>query len=284
MTIVVATDLSFRSGPAIARALQLARDHKEKLVVLHVIDAGVPESLRDEARSFAEAEIGREIEALSPGAAVRCDVRTVTGKPREEVARVAQETGASLIVLGRHDASRDGLFGFTDSTAGHVARKSPVPALIVVNRPEGPYRRVLVGVDFSVYGKSAIRHALRWNPDAGIVLAHAYQIPFKLRLGTPDYVAGMTDIADREMKTFVDAEMTELVARVGDAAIRDRIVTRLVEGMPGEVLRAEQASLTADLLVIGTHGSAGLGRVLWGSVARELVDDPPCDVLIVHGL
>jgi nucleotide-binding universal stress UspA family protein len=37
----------------------------------------------------------------------------------------------------------------------------------------------------------------------------------------------------------------------------------------------------ADLVVMGTHGRTGLGRVLMGSVAEQVVRKAPCPVLTV---
>jgi nucleotide-binding universal stress UspA family protein len=45
---------------------------------------------------------------------------------------------------------------------------------------------------------------------------------------------------------------------------------------------AEYAAQTeADLVLAGTHGRTGLLRVLIGSVASALVNEVPCDVMIV---
>jgi nucleotide-binding universal stress UspA family protein len=56
---------------------------------------------------------------------------------------------------------------------------------------------------------------------------------------------------------------------------------RVAEGdVPEEVVRL--ARLTrADLVVMGTHGRSGLGRLLLGSVAEEVLRTAPCPVLTV---
>jgi nucleotide-binding universal stress UspA family protein len=48
-----------------------------------------------------------------------------------------------------------------------------------------------------------------------------------------------------------------------------------------EILRAAQ-DLKADLIVMGTHGRTGLGRLLMGSVAEQVVRKAPCPVLTVR--
>jgi universal stress protein A len=47
-----------------------------------------------------------------------------------------------------------------------------------------------------------------------------------------------------------------------------------------EILRVAQA-IKADLIVMGTHGRTGLGRLLMGSVAEQVVRRAPCPVVTV---
>jgi nucleotide-binding universal stress UspA family protein len=60
-----------------------------------------------------------------------------------------------------------------------------------------------------------------------------------------------------------------------------RVEHRLVAGDPGaEILRAAREE-PCDLIVMGTHGRTGLGRVLLGSVAEQVVRRAPCPALTV---
>ena len=60
-----------------------------------------------------------------------------------------------------------------------------------------------------------------------------------------------------------------------------RVEHRLAEGDPGdEILRLSEA-LRCDLIVMGTHGRTGLGRLLTGSVAEEVLRKAVCPVLVV---
>jgi universal stress protein A len=60
-----------------------------------------------------------------------------------------------------------------------------------------------------------------------------------------------------------------------------RIETRLVQGEPAdEILRASRETL-CDMIVMGTHGRSGLGRLLMGSVAELVLRKATCPVLTV---
>jgi len=54
----------------------------------------------------------------------------------------------------------------------------------------------------------------------------------------------------------------------------------LSEDPAGEILRLA-AEVECDLIVLGTHGRTGLGRVLLGSVAEQVLRRAPCPVLTV---
>jgi nucleotide-binding universal stress UspA family protein len=60
-----------------------------------------------------------------------------------------------------------------------------------------------------------------------------------------------------------------------------KIEHRLAEGDPArEILRVARET-GCDLIVMGTHGWTGLGRLLMGSVAEQVVRKATCPVLTV---
>jgi nucleotide-binding universal stress UspA family protein len=99
------------------------------------------------------------------------------------------------------------------------------------------------------------------------------------------YVAPIPVVAYGEMVTVL-AESSE---RDRGRAALDRVQapegvvmeTRLEEGeAAGEILRVVK-EIAAGLIVMGTHGRTGLGRLLMGSVAEEVLRRAPCPVLTV---
>ena len=61
--------------------------------------------------------------------------------------------------------------------------------------------------------------------------------------------------------------------------------TRLVEASGarlGETVASEARAWEADLVVVGTHGRRGLGRVLLGSGAEQVIRQAPVPVLAVR--
>jgi hypothetical protein len=56
---------------------------------------------------------------------------------------------------------------------------------------------------------------------------------------------------------------------------------RLADGNPSEEILRQARDTGCDLIVMGTHGRRGLGRLLLGSVAEEVMRKAPCPVLTV---
>jgi nucleotide-binding universal stress UspA family protein len=56
---------------------------------------------------------------------------------------------------------------------------------------------------------------------------------------------------------------------------------RLVEGAAAAEILRLAGETKADVIVMGTHGRRGLGRLLMGSVAEQVVRKAPCPVITV---
>jgi nucleotide-binding universal stress UspA family protein len=129
-TILFATDFRPAAEREAALAWAIAREHRSKLLLLHVTPP-VP------APAEREAVLGRELlihqlRELEPGADPRCkpEFHIAYGQPVEEILRVARETQADLIVIG---ATKGGAFSGhrPGSVAYNVVRGAQCPVLTV---------------------------------------------------------------------------------------------------------------------------------------------------------
>ena len=57
----------------------------------------------------------------------------------------------------------------------------------------------------------------------------------------------------------------------------------LLVGNPDEEIVRVAKEMEADLIVIGSHGYRGIGRLLLGSTAERVVQYASCAVLVVKG-
>lgn len=277
-SLLVATDLSARSERALARAMALAREAAAGLVVVHVVDEDLPPAIAevqaDEARKTLEARR----DALVQGGGPAMTVEVLRGRPHADVQAAAARHGAELVVLGthRHDLWRD---MFRGTTAERVVRTCAVPVLLVRDPVQGPYRRVLAAVDFSVFARRAVEFTLRFLPNAEVELINAFNVPFGGFLTGEDTRDQMMAEVEARFRKLLDEEMASFLACLDGAAPHLRCVMQ--EGGVREVITARVEQTKPDLLVIGTHGKSGLAHAFLGSVAEELLRSPPCDVLTV---
>jgi universal stress protein A len=60
------------------------------------------------------------------------------------------------------------------------------------------------------------------------------------------------------------------------------VKSTVLDGPPAATIAEFARKISADLIVIGSHGRKGLSRLMLGSVAEEVMRDAPCPVLVVH--
>jgi universal stress protein A len=139
--ILVATDFSRASEPALRRALEMAKEEGVSLLVAHVLEPPVPfapdgyvlprvydemaASLRVDAEKRIQKILGR---ARASG--VRAKGLLLRGVPHEAIARAARSHRADRVVVGTH--GRRGFSRlFLGSVAARVVAASPCPVLVV---------------------------------------------------------------------------------------------------------------------------------------------------------
>ena len=273
-TIVIATDLSGRADRAMARGMQLAGQHGANVNLLCVLDEDLPANFVESLERDAQRHLG-EAAAEAERLGLRATQTLVAGRPHAEILRAAQRSEADLVVLGTHrdDKFSDMLLG---TTVERVIRHGDAPVLVVRDRPAGPYRDVLVAVDFSLCSRFALNFALRTAPEASFRLLHAYETPFPAFLSSEDDAKQWREERRGAFQSFVEEELRKMA---GEAAPRTKTI--LAKGdVIGEISR-EVSTQKPELLVLGTHGRSGLGQAVIGSVARGFLCAPPCDVLAV---
>lgn len=271
--LLVATDLSARSDRAVERALLLARQMRASLTILHVVEADRPGAISDRRRDEARSHIADLLGALT-AADLPVAVEIALGEASGEILEAADRLGAAVILLGVH--RNEGLEPFRATTAAQVIRKGTRPVLLVKTRPQVPYRRVLIGVDFSDCSRCAVEFAVRLLPDGEFHLVHAFDVPFKGFLTGDETRREVSKSHQEQMDRFLEACCAALRAE------QPRLVPAMRQGMARQVLDEQVAKTRPDLLVLGTHGRRGLGRALLGSVAEDFLSRPPCDVLAVR--
>ncbi|MFN3232299.1 MAG: universal stress protein [Alphaproteobacteria bacterium] len=280
-SILMATDLSARSDRPLERALQLADQHRARLTILHVFDENLPDQVKDSVAAAAREDIEHHIEKAAPPADVDITIQVVPGKDYRDILRAVAVTEADLIVMGVH-RNESGLKPITGTTMERVIRKGSRAVLVVPDRVKGPYNRLMMGLDFSVYSRFALRGALGMAPGAELHAVHAFKIPFETVQPGREALLHAHQQEDKKLTAFIAEEFEAISAEAPGAVPDIESIQKVVRhGETQAVLRAEAERITPDLMVLGTHGRVGLSRAVLGSVAEKFLNRPVCDVLVI---
>jgi nucleotide-binding universal stress UspA family protein len=144
------------------------------------------------------------------------------------------------------------------------------------------YKRVLVPLDGSELGESIVPFMLQIaGPlDMAVVLVQVLEpAPPMAVEGTRYFVAG--DLAElrRDAEKYLAAIAAGLRARGVDVSWEVRV------GRPDAEILAAARSSRADLIAMSTHGRSGIGRLLFGSVAEQVLRRAEVPVFLIreHG-
>lgn len=280
MKILIASDLSPRSDRALARGFALAPALGASVEILYIVDNELPQELKTHSIEWTRKALSREIENFPESQTVEYSCKVAAGRAAADIITESKAAKADLIVLGIHNQAKKSIQTFAETTAGRCLRGSPLPVLLVKGECAEPYRKVVIGVDFSVFSRAAIRQAFRLAPAARFDLVHAYHVPYKAFLHS---ISEEIAYEDRlQMDNFLKEEMELAGGHALQQGIApDAFEKTLLEGMPHEVIRDECARIDADLAVIGTHSKTGFLWSALGNTAAQLLENPPCDVLVV---
>ncbi len=274
--ILVTTDLSSRSDRAILRALKLARSYEARLTILHVVDEDSPETLHKDLMIVAK----KEILAVLDGKTQKVDykIEVVVGVPHVEVLQATIKTKADLIVLGLHrHTNKDGLM--IGKVIERVVKGSLKPVLVVKDRSESEYKKILVAVDFNSHSKNSLKSALSLFPEANFTLIHSYYMPFLGGMGVSSLENDHRESCEEEMNSIMKEAVSDL-GKSGKENAKYKVKNKLEKGSIVDVLNKEVPYSKSQLLVIGTHGRSGIARLVSLNVAETFLIDPPCDILV----
>jgi nucleotide-binding universal stress UspA family protein len=268
--ILVTTDLSARSDRAVLRAIKLAEEFNSKLTILHVIDDQIPRGLIDSSRSIAKDEIKNCLKDYNSD--VKITIKIVEGNAYEQILKASYEEDFDLLVVGihRHVDSNQPVIGQVIQRLVNFSHK---PIIIVRNRYEKSYDKILSSIDFTNSSIISLKFAVKSFVKANFSLIHTYQVPF---MG----IAGSSSVISDQAKKASEDNLNEITQDI-EEKYQVKINKIIKKGHIANILFEELEYLKPDLLVIGCSEKHFLARFADSSIMDQVLSDPPCDVLIV---
>lgn len=282
-TIVAGVSNPAADDPSLLAAIEIARASGAALHLVHAYE--LPPLLPAAAGfelGFPEGEAAYQASLLAvlqagarrvPGGE-RAECHVVLGQPGPTLARVAQQTGAGLVVVGAARASRLRQ-AFLGTVAQRVLRAAHVPVLVARRPVARPPERVLLTTDLSPL--SAAVH------DTALETIAAF-------LGRPRKVRSLLVLGWKESPPPLPEGAIETAGHVylerflAGRAWAERVEPAVRMGYEADNIVAEARGWGADLLVVGTHARRWGARMMLGSVAEAALREAPCNVLAVPPL
>lgn len=286
-SLMVATDFSAPADAALAWARDLAAEHSARLIVVHAIEVGIPDSdylpQASDGGAALQAAVGARLEELvAPivDAGIEVELLVEIGLPSETISQAVARHRPDLLVVGNRGGG-----GFlrllVGSTTQRLTRRAACPVLTVhQDDRHRPLRSILVPTDFSRDAEAAAAAAVRFlqtQEQARLVLLHAFHLPVEYTA----YGAIPTTFHFRDDVLGPARERLDALA-LGLARPGLEIVSEVREGAPAEVIAEVAKELEVDLVALGTHGRSGLAHLLLGSTAERVLAIAPCPVLTVR--
>ena len=272
--------LSWRSRPA-------------RVTLLHVVERHAPATIHGERHltgaTEAEAYL-QEVAAKSfpPEVAVTWHVhRREIADVAHSLADHADELEADLVIMLAHGHKQlyRWLFG---AVAQQVLRQSLAPVLFLHPGADGtipvPFRQVLVPLDGRAEHEVGLPAAMELARLASAPIHLLMVVPTAWALGGEDAATGqllpaatreMLDLAEQEGVQYLEGHV-ERLQQAGLAAS-----AAVARGEPADVIREMAARWAADLIVLGTHGTAGVEAFWSGSLGQKLLGRVPASFLLV---
>ena len=141
------------------------------------------------------------------------------------------------------------------------------------------YKRILVPVDGSATSNKALTAALQLARDGGGRVRILHSLDELAYLSGFEYSGEVIKVARENAARVLDDAMA--IAQAAGVPADPQLVD-----LPGQRLGQTTSDAAraweADLIVVGTHGRRGIGRVLMGSGAEQVIRMAPVPVLVIR--
>ncbi len=284
--VVAGVDFSPASAQVLRQAARIAVDEGVPLLAVHVVNfarlphrpGGCPPTrCIDDAVHQARRLLAQMVESYAGGAMVRPIV--LAGNPAEQLHRLVQREQAGLLVLSANHPKRPRKLG---PVACRCVRTVPCDVLLLRDRKEERFQRVVACVDLSTTSESVIGRAIEASRSgAALDIVHVMYPPDR------DVWGGMLD-EDAEDFAEESREETRLALQRVTRGFLDELrplshQARILESAaPSVELTCHIGDTRADLVVLGTRSHSKLGACFLGTNAERLMHDAPVSVLAVR--
>jgi len=292
-TLICTTDFSDLSNHALQFGIALASELSARLYLCHVIDLtplafygeGFSDPLAHERKLTEYAH--ERLQDLIGDRSIDWEPLILTGHTADEIALIAQDRNADLVISATH--ARSGLKRFiVGSVTQSLMRTLPCPLLVVRSPEQGHpipspehirFKRILVACDFSSYSSLAVQYGLSLAQEfqSEVNLIHVIEPAVYKDLLRPAMEA--REEYQQDLREELNRKLTEMIPEEAYNWCTPK--TTLLAGQPHEELTKYAVVHGVDLIVLGVRGYSLVETLFVGSTTERVVRQAACPVLSV---
>jgi nucleotide-binding universal stress UspA family protein len=280
-TVIVPLDGSKLAEHALLYASGIANRSGATLFLLRVASPDAHQTEIIECRDY--------LRVISHSVSGRVRLEVYRGDPAEEIAKACEEVPDPVIVMSTH--GRGGIRRWiTGSVADKVVRTSRHPVLLVRAgielQDQLTLHAILLPVDGSSPSEVAIRYAedLASTFDSRIHLVRVVDTPSAYSMLSRHMETAVTGNVLDEIVASMKREANEYVTEVAERLRRRGLKVKpvVLEGYPADQLIDYERRGHFQLVVMATAGRAGVGRLVFGSVAERMLKMGRSPVIMIR--
>jgi nucleotide-binding universal stress UspA family protein len=203
---------------------------------------------------------------------IKAKAKVVVGYPAEEIIKSAEQDKIDIIMLSTHGRSGVKMWDL-GSVAEKVIHAARVPVWLVPTEMREDViwdklarRRLVIALDGSALSEVAIKHSVdlvkQRAAEFEIILVHVYPIPV---------TTSLAQVSRQESEIAEKQEyLSKNVKRIESHGIKARYKILRGDNVAELIVRFVEKNPT-QLLALATRGHAGISKMVFGSVAEELL-------------
>lgn len=141
------------------------------------------------------------------------------------------------------------------------------------------FQRILVPVDGSETARKALVTATQIARDDAAQIQIAFALDELAYIGGHEYSGNLVEFARENAAKVLSDSMA--IAQAAGVPAQTKLLDAPGKRL-GDAVAQEARGWKADLIVVGTHGRRGIGRVLLGSGAEQIIRMAPIPVLVIR--
>lgn len=247
--ILVPVDGSSQSMVAFQSAIIFAQQYGSELTAVHIEENSDEEGIKAKLEPYAKG--------------VKYRYMHKSGSVFKGILKAAEETDASLIVMGTH-----GVTGFQEfwmgSNAYKVVSSSKCPVVTMREKGAHTFNTIVLPIDTSFESRQKVPYALS----------------IAKRFGATIHLLGVSVDKDKETEYQVNAYTRQVMHTFDDENISYTFEKRLGGNITQTTIDYAQ-SVNADLIIIMTEQEPKIGSFFLGKFAQQMVNHSPTPVMSI---